>query len=57
MGNIAKQELNNIGNMIPVARVDRIFNIIYANAAFTVLWKKRIFIQYTVFWMKRVRST
>lgn len=43
MGNIAKQELNNIGNMIPVARVDRIFNIIYANAAFYSVMEEAYF--------------
>ena len=30
----AERELNNIGNRIPVATVDKIFNIKYANAAF-----------------------
>ena len=34
MSKDAERELNNIGNRIPVATVDKIFNMKYANAAF-----------------------
>lgn len=43
MINKAKKELNDIGNIIPVATVDRVFNIIYANAAFYGMMREAYF--------------
>ena len=43
MTNKAKKELNDIGNIIPVATVDRVFNIIYANAAFYGMMEESYF--------------
>lgn len=39
----AKRELDSIGNMVPTAKVDRIFNIIYANAAFYSVMEEAYF--------------
>ena len=39
----AERELNNIGNRVPVATVDKVFNIIYANAAFYAVMEEDYF--------------